>query len=238
VRPFGSQAVVRQHPQGGPDGTRVIGTSPEHVDFDGLTIAFDARVLRPRPWTAEQSRWAACLLSELPPGPVLELCSGAGQIGLAAVRRTDRSLVCVDADPAAVDFGRDNAREAGLAGVVEFRLGRIDDVLGPEETFSLIIADPPWVTSAEVSRYPEDPRSAIDGGDDGLAVARLCLLGIDEHLDDGGAALLQLGSVDQVAELLSLGSGSLRCVEVRQYDGGVVARLDRADATVAMVESR
>lgn len=207
----------------------MIGASPEHVDFDGLTIAFDDRVLRPRLWTSQQSRWAACLLSDLPPGPVLELCSGAGQIGLAAVRRADRPLVCVDADPAAVDFGRVNARAAGLTAPVEFRLGRIGQVLRRDETFSLIIADPPWVTSAEVPRYPDDPRNAIDGGDDGLAVARLCLRAIEEHLGPGGAALLQLGNVDQVAALLSLGNGSLRCIEVRQYDGGVVARLERAD---------
>jgi|KBSMisStaDraftv2_1062788.scaffolds.fasta_scaffold557732_1 release factor glutamine methyltransferase len=228
LQPLRSEAMVRQHPQVSPDGTSVIGTTPEQLDFDGLRIAFDTRVLRPRPWTAEQSRWAAELLSDLPPGPVLELCSGAGQIGLAAVRRTDRILVCVDADPAAIEFGRINASNVGLAASVEFRLGRIDEVLRPEETFSLVIADPPWVTSAEVTRYPEDPRSAIDGGDDGLAVARPCLRVIEEHLGHGGAALLQLGSVDQVAALLSLGNGSLRCMEVRQYDGGVVARLERA----------
>ena len=207
----------------------MIGTSPRRLDFDGLTIAFDARVLRPRPWTEEQARWAADLLPDMPPGPVLELCSGAGQIGLTAIRSTDRTLVCVDVNQAAIAFGRVNARQAGLEARVELRLGGIDDVLHLGETFSLVIADPPWVTSAEVAMFPEDPRSAIDGGGDGLAVARLCLRAIEEHLGVGGAALLQLGSVDQVAALLSLARVSLRCLEVRRYDGGVVARLDRAD---------
>jgi len=205
----------------------VIETSPEHLEFDGLRIAFDDRVLRPRPWTVEQSLWAARLLSDLPPGRVLELCSGAGQIGLAAVRRTDRHLVCVDVDPAAIAFERRNARAAELEDRVELRQGRIDEVLTPGETFSLVIADPPWVTSAEVVRFPEDPQLAIDGGDDGLRVARECLRAIEDHLGAGGMALLQLGHVDQVGALLSLGTGSVRCLEVRQYDGGVVARLAR-----------
>jgi methylase of polypeptide subunit release factors len=207
----------------------VTAVSPERIDFDGLTIAFDSRVLRPRPWTAEQSRWAADLLPGLPPGAVLELCSGAGQIGLAAVRRSGRSLVCVDAAPAAVAFGRFNAREAGLEQRVDHRLGPIDEALRPEERFSLVIADPPWVTSDEVASYPEDPRAAIDGGDDGLGVARLCLRVIADHLVDGGAALLQLGSTDQLAALLAADGDGLRCVETRQYDGGVVARLERED---------
>ena len=75
------------------------GRTRQTVDFDGLTVCFDGRVLHPRAWTAEQSRWAARLLEDLPHGPVLELCAGAGQIGLAAVRRSQRRLVCVEADP-------------------------------------------------------------------------------------------------------------------------------------------
>lgn len=205
----------------------MTGTATESLDFDGLRIAFDTRVLRPRPWTAEQSRWAAQLLPDLPPGPVLELCSGAGHIGLAAVAASDRPMVCVDADPVAIDFARDNARAAGLAHRVEYRLGPMDDVLRPGETFGLILADPPWVTSDDIGRYPEDPPFAIDGGPDGLDVARRCWAVIEEHLHDEGQALLQLGSVDQVAALVSMGAGSLRCIETRRYDGGVVARLGR-----------
>ena len=203
------------------------GPQTEHLDFDWLTIAFDERVLRPRSWTEAQARWGADLLSELPAGPVLELCCGAGQIGLAAVAGSDRSLVCVDLDPAAVAYAEQNAVAAGLDRRVEVRRGRLQAALGREERFPLVIADPPWVASEETGRYPEDPLQAIDGGTDGLAVARSCLTVIEDHLADRGAALLQLGSVEQVAALMSLGSGSVRCLEVRRFDGGAVAHLAR-----------
>ena len=195
------------------------------IDFAGLEIAFDDRVLRPRRWTEAQARWAAELLTSLPPGPVLELCCGAGQIGLAAVAATDRSLVCVDLDPTAADYAAFNARMAALLDRVEVRRGRFQEVLQAEERFPLIIADPPWVASDETGRFPQDPLLAIDGGSDGLAVARACLDTIEAHLEIQGAALLQLGSVEQVAALMSLGSGSLRCLELRQFEGGAVARL-------------
>jgi methylase of polypeptide subunit release factors len=201
----------------------------ETIDFGGLTIAFDDRVLRPREWTVAQSRWAAELLAELPDGPVLELCCGAGQIGLAAVARTARDLVCVDLDPAAADYAELNARTAGLEHRVTVRQGRLTEVVRDGERFALVIADPPWVETSETGRYPEDPLGAIDGGHDGLTVARECLDVIESHLAVGGTALLQLGSVDQIAALMSLGSGSLRCLEVRRYDGGAVAHLARAD---------
>jgi hypothetical protein len=66
------------------------------VDFEGLLIEYDDRVLVPRPWTAEQSRWAARLIRTGPPGPVLELCAAAGQIGLLAATLSPRPLVSVD----------------------------------------------------------------------------------------------------------------------------------------------
>ncbi len=175
--------------------------------------------------------WAAELLAELPAGPVLELC-GAGQIGLAAVAGTARRLVCVALTPGAVTCTETNARASRLAPAVDIRLGRIREVLRPDERFALVIAAPPWVAGAETSRVPEDPLLAIDGGGDGLAVARDCLAAIDAHLDRGGAALLQLGSVEQVAALMSLGSGSLRCLEVRRFEGGAVAHLARTDEDV------
>jgi methylase of polypeptide subunit release factors len=201
----------------------------ETMDFDGLTIDFDDHVLRPRPWTVAQSRWAADLLGELPDGPVLELCCGAGQIGLAAVARSGRSLVCVDLNPVAVEYTERNARAAGLADRVTVREGRLVEEIATDERFPLVIADPPWVETSETGTFPEDPLEAIDGGADGLAVARECLGVIETHLGDGGAALLQLGTVDQVAALMSLGAGSVRCREVRRFDRGVVAHLARSD---------
>lgn len=200
----------------------------EQLEFDGLTIAFDEHVLRPRTWTVAQARWASELLAELPDGPVLELCCGAGQIGLAAVAQARRRLVCVDLNPAAVRYTELNARAAGLEHEVEIRQGRISEALRPDERFALIIADPPWVASAETGRYPGDPLLAIDGGADGLAVARECWEAVERHLADRGAALLQLGSVEQVAALISLGTGSLRCLEVRRFEGGAVAHLARS----------
>lgn len=202
----------------------------EEMPYGELVIRFDDRVLRPRPWTTAQSRWAADLLRTAPPGPVLELCSGAGHIGLLAVHASDRRLVCVDANPAAIELTRLNAAAGGMADRVETREGWIREVLRPGETFPLVVADPPWVPAAETGRFPEDPLLAIDGGDDGLVVVRECLAALRQHLAPGGVALLQLGTpaqADAVAEALA-GSG-LVAGEVREHgDRGVLLRLDRS----------
>ena len=81
----------------------------------GLDIAYDGRVLRPRAWTAAQSEWAADLLAVAPDGPVLELCTGAGHIGLLAIHGSARRLVAVDADPIACDYAGANAAANSMA---------------------------------------------------------------------------------------------------------------------------
>ena len=197
----------------------------EVIDFGPLSIAFDGRVLRPRAWTTEQSRWAAELLATAPVGPVLELCSGAGQIGLLTVADSDRPLVCVDLSPVACDYALRNAAAAGMAHRVEVREGSMDGVLRQDERFALVVADPPWVRRTEVGRYPEDPLLAIDGGDDGLDVARLCIEVARRHLHHGGVLVLQIGTLDQV-ESLRTNLDGFTLTEVRECERGVLVRLD------------
>jgi methylase of polypeptide subunit release factors len=215
-------------------GQDAVGT-PRETSFGSLRIGFDERVLEPRPWTTSQSRWAADLLRHAPDGPVLELCSGVGHIGLLAVTFQPRDLVMVDGDETACDYARANVAANPPACTVEVRQGRIDEAVAPHERFAGIIADPPWVPSADVGRFPEDPSTAIDGGADGMAVAWSCIDVVARHLDDGGWALLQLGTERQAAltrrRLEETPSLDLEVVEVRSYgDRGVVVHLARPSA--------
>lgn len=207
---------------------------PSTVDFGPLKISYDGRVLTPRPWTQLQSSWAVELLADLPEGPVLEICTGAGHIGLLALSRTERRGVLVDADPVAAHYARTNADAAGIGDRVEVRTALAHEAVQEGETFPLAIIDPPWVTSQEVTRFPEDPLLAIDGGDDGLAVARECLHAVDGCLAEGGAVLIQLGSFTQVGSLERWleqdGSPQLRVRGLRAHeDRGVVVLLRRAE---------
>lgn len=182
--------------------------------FGPIDVEYDDAVLVPRPWTIAQSRWAVELLGDLPDGPVLELCAGAGQIGLVVAVETGRRLVQVDVDPRACAFARENASRAGVTS--EVRCGDLQRAVGPTERFPLVLADPPYVPTDEVDELPGDPRDAIDGGPDGLDIARRCLQIAAAHLVDGGLVLLQLGSSEQADRLRpSAAERGLGTVEVR-----------------------
>jgi release factor glutamine methyltransferase len=186
-----------------------------------LTVEYDDHVLRPRPWTAEQAQWAA------------RLDDGVGHIGLLLANLVGRAVVLVDADPIACDHARRNAEVAGVD--AEVRRAPLADALADDERFAVVLADPPWVPTGEVGRYPDDPVSAIDGGTDGLDVARACVEVMGRHLLPGGIGILQLGTLAQAraleAELREQPSAALRVVEVRDVAraNGVLVRLTGVD---------
>lgn len=199
----------------------------QQMEFGGLSIAFDSRVLTPRLWTAAQSAWAAELLESVPPGPVLELCSGVAHIGLLAVHGTDRRLVCVDVDPVACRYAERNAAAAGRAALTDIRTTSLSAFVA-DESFPLVVADPPWVRTDYVAGFPSDPVLAIDGGADGLDLARECVAVIDRCLHPEGAALLQLGGYAQVDQLRTELPGSLVVGGTRAEPGrGLVVELAR-----------
>lgn len=190
-------------------------TGSRSVTFGALTISYDDRVLAPRAWTQTQALWAQDLLAVVPPGPVLELCSGVGHLGLLAVHGTDRRLVCVDVDPVACAYVARNAAAAGRTELVDVQnvpLGEFDS----DEVFSLVAC------------FPADPVLAIDGGADGLVRARECVGLIDRHLHADGAALLQLGSYDEADALAAELPDTLVVTASRAEPGrGLVVELVR-----------
>lgn len=180
-----------------------------------------------------QSAWAAELSREVGPGPILELCCGAGQIGLAAAVWSDRSLIQVDLDPIACGFARENAAAAGVGNRVEVRCAAIDESVREDERFPLILADPPYLPSATTGRFPDDPQRSIDGGSDGLELARKCLSVIALAMTNDGAALLQLAGTDQFNEIHTelpsgLALGEVRAVDPERAVGIIRRRSERS----------
>jgi len=190
--------------------------TPSMFPFGPVEIAFDGAVLEPRAWTIEQSRWAVELHTAVPDGPVAEMCCGAGQIGLVVGVETGRPLVQVDDHEDACGYARRNAAVAEVASDV--RHAPLDEAFEEGELFPIILADPPYVPSDETGKHSDDPEHAIDGGPDGLDVARECLDVAARHLAPGGVVLLQLGGAHQAEALCGHATSvGLTCVETREF---------------------
>jgi release factor glutamine methyltransferase len=64
-----------------------------------------------------------------------------------------------------------------------------------------MLADPPYLRSKDVRRWPDDPIGAIDGGADGLAVLRACLQVAASHLVPRAPLLLQVAGAAQARQI-------------------------------------
>jgi len=98
------------------------------------------------------------------------------------------------------------------------------------EAFQLIVANPPYLSQADLDAAPPEvanwePRAALDGGPDGLAVIRRLLSMVSDRPCSGGLLLVEIGA-GQGADALALARRYLPQVTAeiaRDYAG-----LDRA----------
>ncbi len=166
--------------------------------FADLILKVDRRALIPRPETEEllELGIAACAGE---PAAVLDLGTGSGALALALAKRFPGARVtAVDADPQALDLARENAAALELVPRVRFLESDWFSALPEEERFDLIVANPPYLTEAEiVSAQPEvanhEPRHALIAGPDGLDCLRVILARLPDRLARGGLAVLETG---------------------------------------------
>ena len=165
---------------------RCAGEPLEHVvgwaSFCGRRVELDPGVFVPRRRTELLARLAivharaiADAHAAAPRALVVDLCCGSGAVGLVVAEAVPGvELHAADLDPRAVRCARRN-----LAGVGEVHHG---DLFAPLPTalrgrVDVLIANVPYVPTSAVALLPREarehePRSALDGGGDGLDVLR------------------------------------------------------------------
>jgi release factor glutamine methyltransferase len=181
---------------------RVAGAPLEHVlgwaDFRGSRVAVDPGVFVPRRRTELLARLAArCVAAKstaaLRP-VVVDLCCGSGAVGVALLAGPwPVELHAVDIDPAAV---RCAARNLGAGGAVY--CGDLSEPLPSDlrGRVDVLLANAPYVPTAELALLPaearmHEPIGALDGGRDGLDVARRIVAGAPNWLTGGGCLLVE-----------------------------------------------
>ena len=203
----------------------------KRLQFGPLWVSYDDSVLEPRPWTMLQAAWAVELGVEMKQtqARMVELCCGAGHIGQAAVTElVGWDLVQIDIDPHACEIARANAATNKLAGCVEVRAADLDTALGPDESFAIVLADPPYLPSSQIGAWPSDPELAIDGGKDGLRLLKGCLDAASRHVAPDGLVLLQVRGAKQARTLVPTASkAGLQLRSVREYDADRAVALFR-----------
>jgi release factor glutamine methyltransferase len=209
---------------------RTAGIPLEHVvgwaEFCGLRVTVDPGVFVPRHRSELLVREAA---ARAPAGAVVvDLCCGSGAVGVAvAAALGEVELHAADVDPAAVRCARRNVGPAGgtvyegdLLDALPARLrGRVD----------VLVANVPYVPTDAVALLPpearlHEPRTALDGGADGLDVLRRLAPATPAWLAPGGRLLVETSDEQaaRAAGALSAAGLTTRTVTSEDLEATVV----------------
>jgi release factor glutamine methyltransferase len=198
-------------------------------EFYGRTFAVDARVLVPRPDTEtlvtvalDRTRDRSMSLR------ALDLCTGSGCVAITLARERPTSRVhATDASKEALAVARHNALRLGAYNV-SFAQGDLYVAVAEGQRFDLVVANPPYVPAADVAHLMADvrdfePRMALDGGADGLALVRRIVTDAPTVLVPGGRLAVEVGAGEAGDAAALLGTrGFVDVAVTRDY-----ARIER-----------
>ncbi len=202
-------------------------------EFFQLEFEVTPAVLIPRPETEFLVMEALRLLKTAAAPRVLDVGTGSGCIALSIAHRLKAAQVtAVDINPEALAIAERNAQKHGLAERIRFLKSDLFEALTGDK-FDLIASNPPYVAASEFAGLARDvrefePRLALDGGPDGLAVFRPLIAQAPAHLEAGGYLLLEIGATQEqsVRQLLDA-TGSFSEVTAH-LDGQKIPRIVQA----------
>ncbi len=192
------------------------------VDFAEMRLKVGPGVLVPRPETellvAEVAKRAG------KPERILDLCTGSGCIALELARRfPEADIVGTDVSSEALAYARQNISELETANVNLLHGEMFAPLRGMR--FDVIVSNPPYIPAGEIDALqPEvakfEPRSALDGGADGLDFFREIARKAPGYMENGALLALELGAgqAPSVSELLR--ANGFRDIEIlKDYAG-------------------
>ncbi|HWU56267.1 MAG TPA: peptide chain release factor N(5)-glutamine methyltransferase [Rhizomicrobium sp.] len=201
-----------------------------HKEFWSLDFEVGAGVLVPRPDTETLIEEALRIVPDRSAVlRIADLGTGSGAILIAALKEfPNAGGIGFESSPQAFACARANAVRL-IGERAQIRLADWEEAQGP---FDLVFSNPPYIPSGDIeSLEPEvsqfEPRTALDGGPDGLGAYRALARLLPRLLSPGGHALLEIGqgqaqpmgTLFQGLELLRLApdlSGIPRCVILRK----------------------
>lgn len=137
---------------------------------------------------------------------VLDIGTGSGCIAVSLQKKLPlASVTATDVSDAALAVARNNASQHDSS--IEFLLGSLfTPVTG--RRFDMVVSNPPYIPTADIESLDQevrdyDPRTALDGGYDGLDIYRSLIPVAVEHLNQGGWLMVEVG-VGQAIDVVQM----------------------------------
>lgn len=170
-------------------------------EFMGFSFQVNEHVLIPRQDTETLVEEAFGVLK--PKMEILDLCTGSGCILLSLLKLGEKQGIAglkgtgADISREALKVAEENGRRLEIPGdqLAWVRGDLFEKLEGP---FDLLVSNPPYIPSGELSGLQEevrlhDPALALDGHEDGLYFYRRIAAEAGKYLRDGAFLMLEIG---------------------------------------------
>ncbi|MBK8466050.1 MAG: peptide chain release factor N(5)-glutamine methyltransferase [Chloracidobacterium sp.] len=176
-------------------------------EFYGLEFEVTPDVLTPRPETEILVEEAIKLLSNLENPRFCEVGVGSGCISISILANVaSATAIGVDISPAALKVAQRNAQRHNVA--EKLTLLESDVFSNVTGKFDLIASNPPYIPARDIDALQaevrdHEPHSALDGGEDGLAIIERIIRQAPDLLSASGVLLVEIG-FDQSARVATM----------------------------------
>ena len=191
--------------------------------FRGLRVGISPGVFVPR----RRTELMVDVASDLAPegAVVVDLCTGSGAVALAlSLERPDLDLYAADLHPAALRCARANLLERAQVFVSDLFAGLPSDLRG---RIAVATANVPYVPTDELDLLPpeardHEPRSTLDGGEDGLDVVRRVAREARDWLVPGGHLVVEVNRRQVASARFAIATAGLRPSVAAEDEDGTV----------------
>ncbi len=199
------------------------------TEFMGHVFACDRRALIPRPETEQLAAWVLddVILWQNKAPVIADVGAGSGCIVVSlALKRPQGRYLATDISVAALTLAQENAARHSVAGRICFLAGDLLSAIWPQPagqhsatcwhvveagsvipaSLDAVVSNPPYVSIADWAQLDRnvrdfEPRVALDGGADGLAIVRQLMTQALQALKPGGVFFLEIGADQGTAAL-------------------------------------
>ena len=194
------------------------------TDFYGYKIKVDERVLIPRRETEELAQLVISAAEE--ENQILDLCTGSGAIAIAVSCEAKKkglavSVTASDISSDALALAKENAALNGA----DVKFIESDLFARVRGRYNIIVTNPPYIPSAEIETLDREvkdhePRSALDGGEDGLDFYRRIAEDASKYLAKGGMVIAEVGAgqASKVVKLFKYGDYAMIIKDLQGVD--------------------
>jgi release factor glutamine methyltransferase len=198
---------------------------PKKVYFKDHVFLVDEHVYEP----AEDTFLLAEKMTVTEDDTVLDMGTGCGILAVLAAEKA-KSVLAVDVNPYALECAGRNAENNGVKERIEFRHGDLFQTINPNESFSLILFNAPYLPSE-----PDEEKSWIGkawaGGRNGRKILDRFIMDTPNFLAAGGRIQLVQSSLSDVKRTKEMfGELDLRAM--------VVAQVKVAFESIVLVEAK